>query len=121
MSDEVFDNDYSDFSHDTDSTDSSGLFAGPLRAVMDRIDVSNSLTTPIKDAIDQILQLAAEAVGSEIASVLVRDGNEGGLKFLTAISDGQGRITEASHSTRERYRRPGFRKRPADGSLRRFK
>jgi transcriptional regulator with GAF, ATPase, and Fis domain len=87
MSDEVFDNNYSDFSRDTDSTDSSGLFAGPLREVMDRIDVSNSLTTPIKTAIDQILELAAEAVSSEVASVLVRDGNEGGLKFLTAISD----------------------------------
>lgn len=87
MSDEVFDNDYSNYSDDTDSAHSAELFAQPLREVMDKIDVSNSLTTPIKNAIDQILLLAADAVGSEVASVLVRDGNEGGLKFLTAISD----------------------------------
>lgn len=87
MSDEVIDSEYGDFSHDSDSADSSILFAEPLREAMDRIDVSNSLTTPIKVAIDEILQLAASAVGSEFASVLVRDGNDGTLKFLTAISD----------------------------------
>ena len=85
MSDDDFNIDYGDYSQDT--TDSGALFATQLRDVIDAIDVSNSLTTPLKTAIDQILQLAATAVGSEVASVLVRDGNEGGLKFLTAISD----------------------------------
>ena len=51
------------------------------------IDVSNSLSAPLKRAIDDILQLAAKVVGSVEASVLVRDGNEGGLRFLTAISN----------------------------------
>ena len=61
--------------------------ATQLSKVVDAIDVSNSLTLPLKRAIDEILQLAAKAVGSDEASVMVRDGNEGGLKFLTAVSD----------------------------------
>jgi signal transduction protein with GAF and PtsI domain len=62
-------------------------FAVQLREAVDAIDVSNSLTAPLKRAIETLLQLAAKSVGSEVASVLVRDGNEGGLKFLTAISE----------------------------------
>jgi hypothetical protein len=54
--------------------------------VINQIDVSNSLVVPLKRAIDDILQMAAGSVGSAVASVLVRDGNEGGLKFLTASS-----------------------------------
>jgi transcriptional regulator with GAF, ATPase, and Fis domain len=54
--------------------------------VINLIDVSNSLAVPLKRAIDDILQLAAGSVGSAVASVLVRDGDEGGLKFLTATS-----------------------------------
>jgi hypothetical protein len=54
--------------------------------VINQIDVSDSLTVPIKRAIGDILQLAAGSVGSAVASVLVRDGDEGGLRFLTATS-----------------------------------
>jgi hypothetical protein len=54
--------------------------------VINQIDVSNSLAVPLKRAIDDIMQLAAGSVRSAVASVLVRDGNEGGLKFLTATS-----------------------------------
>jgi GAF domain-containing protein len=64
-----------------------GSFAEQLRDAVNAIDVSNSLTAPLKRAIDDLLHLAVKAVGSEEASVLVREGNEGGLKFLTAISD----------------------------------
>lgn len=87
MSEESYDGIYDTFAHDAYANDSSELFAPQLREVFDAIDVSDSLTTPLKTAIDRLLQLAAEAVGSEHASVLVRDGNEGGLRFLTAISD----------------------------------
>jgi len=80
------DTDYGDF-YEQDAADSSGLYANELRQVLDGIDVSDSLTTPLKNAIDETLNLAARAVGSEVASILVRDGNQGGLKFLTAISD----------------------------------
>jgi transcriptional regulator with GAF, ATPase, and Fis domain len=51
------------------------------------IDISNSLSAPLKQAIDDILQVAADSVGSADASVLIRDGHEGGLRFLLAVSD----------------------------------
>ncbi|MDX6531940.1 MAG: hypothetical protein QOH41_4230 [Blastocatellia bacterium] len=60
--------------------------AAQVGEVVNRIDVSNSLTVPLRRAIDDLLQLAADSVGTAAASVLVRDGDEGGLKFLTATS-----------------------------------
>jgi hypothetical protein len=60
--------------------------AAQVGEVVIRIDVSNSLTVPLRRAIDDLLQLAADSVGTAAASVLVRDGDEGGLKFLTATS-----------------------------------
>jgi GAF domain-containing protein len=38
-------------------------------------------------SIENLLHLAGQAVGSDEVSVLVRDGNEGGLKFLIAIGE----------------------------------
>src|SRR5260370_36058372 len=61
-------------------------FAAQVGDVVSQIDVSNSLSAPLKKAIDDLLQVAAQSVGSTVASVLVRDGDEGGLKFLTATS-----------------------------------
>ena len=61
-------------------------FAAQVSDVVNQVDVSNSLSAPLKLAIDALLQLAAQSVGSAVASVLVRDGDEGGLKFLTATS-----------------------------------
>jgi GAF domain-containing protein len=87
MSDESFDAGYGEFSTDGFSTNRGGPFAAKVREVIEAIDVSDSLTTPLKVAIDELLQVAATTVGSEVASVLVRDGSEGGLRFLTAISD----------------------------------
>ena len=60
--------------------------AAKMSEVISQIDVTNSLTVPLRRAIDDLLQLAAESVGSAVASVLVRDGDEGGLRFLTATS-----------------------------------
>src|SRR5229473_628802 len=60
--------------------------AAQVVEVINQIDVSQSLSVPLKRAIDELLQLAARSVGSAVASVLVRDGDEGGLKFLTATS-----------------------------------
>jgi transcriptional regulator with GAF, ATPase, and Fis domain len=61
--------------------------AEQVRQKVAAIDVSNSLSAPLKQAIDDILQVAAESVGSADASVLIRDGNEGGLRFLVAVSE----------------------------------
>jgi GAF domain-containing protein len=58
-----------------------------IRASLDAVDLSNSLTAPIRQAIDDLLEVAQQAVGSADASVLVRDGREGGLKFLVAVSE----------------------------------
>ncbi|HMG76621.1 MAG TPA: GAF domain-containing protein [Pyrinomonadaceae bacterium] len=61
-------------------------FAAQVSEVVNRIDVANSLTVPLRRAIDDLLQLAATSVGAAVASVLVRHGDDGGLKFLTATS-----------------------------------
>jgi len=58
-----------------------------VRQKIAAIDVSNSLSAPLKNAIDDILKVAADSVGSADASVLIRDGNEGGLRFLVAVSE----------------------------------
>lgn len=86
MSNEGFGENYEP-SQDAFANDNGNSSSEQLRKAVNEIDVSNSLTAPLKRAIDDLLQLAANAVGSKEASVLVRDGNEGGLKFLTAISD----------------------------------
>jgi len=87
MSDESFDAGYDEFATEGNRTSNRGPFADKVREVIESIDVSDSLTTPLKRAIDELLEVAAKTVGSEEASVLIRDGSEGGLKFLTAISD----------------------------------
>jgi GAF domain-containing protein len=61
--------------------------AQKIKASLDAVDLSNSLTAPIRQAIDDLLEVAQKAVGSADASVLVRDGREGGLKFLVAVSE----------------------------------
>jgi len=61
--------------------------AAKIRASLDSVDLSNSLSAPIRQAIDDLLKIAADTVGSADASVLVRDGGEGGLKFLVAVSE----------------------------------
>lgn len=60
-------------------------FEGQLRDAINAIDVANSLTAPLTRSIENLLRVAAQSIGSDEASVLVRDGNEGGLKFLVAI------------------------------------
>ena len=65
--------------------------AAQLSDLANSIDVSDSLTASVQRAIDDLLQAANRAVDSAVASVLVRDGDGGGLRFLTATSG----VTEA--------------------------
>ena len=58
-----------------------------LRTAISAVDVADSLTSPLTNSIQNLLQLAAAAMGSDEASVLVRDGNEGGLRFKVAIGE----------------------------------
>lgn len=60
-------------------------FEEQLRQAIAAVDVADTLTSPLKRSIENLLRLAAHSIGSEEASVLVRDGNKGGLKFLVAI------------------------------------
>lgn len=62
-------------------------FEQQLRDTIRAVDVANTLTDPLKRSIENLLTLAANAVGSDEASVLVRDGNKGGLKFMVAIGE----------------------------------
>ncbi|HEV2915525.1 MAG TPA: GAF domain-containing protein [Pyrinomonadaceae bacterium] len=64
-----------------------GSFEAQLRATINAVEIANALTSPLKNSIKNLLRLAAESVGSDEASVLVRDGNEGGLRFLVAIGE----------------------------------
>ena len=59
-------------------------FEERLRRAVAAVDVTSALTSPLRRSIENLLRLAARAVGSEEASVLVRDGNRGSLKFLVA-------------------------------------
>jgi signal transduction protein with GAF and PtsI domain len=56
-----------------------------LRKIIETIDVANALTDPLTKSIENLLKLSADSLKSEDASVIIRDGDEGDLKFLTAI------------------------------------
>lgn len=62
-------------------------FEGQLRDAIRAVDVANLLTSPLKRSIENLLHVAGDAMGSDEVSVLVRDGNRGGLKFLAAIGE----------------------------------
>jgi signal transduction protein with GAF and PtsI domain len=62
-------------------------FSDRLRRLIETVDLANMLTSPIIDSIRNLLETSATVIGSGEASVLVRDGTEGDLKFLTAIGE----------------------------------
>ena len=64
-----------------------GSFEARLRDAISAVDVANQLSSPLTNSIENLLRIAAHDVGSDTASVLVRDGTRGGLKFLAALSD----------------------------------
>lgn len=62
-----------------------GELAEKLQRLIETIDVANVLTEPLTRSIQDILRATAEDLGSNEASVLVRDGDLGDLRFLCAI------------------------------------
>ncbi len=56
-----------------------------LRSIIETIDVANALTAPLTVSIENLLVISAAQINSEEASVLVRDGDAGDLRFLSAI------------------------------------
>src|SRR3954467_5650578 len=68
-------------------------FEAQLRDAIRVVDVANLMTSPLKNSIENLLHVAGDAMGSDEASVLVRDGNEGGLRFKVAIGEVADKLT----------------------------
>lgn len=56
-----------------------------LRNLIETIDVANALTEPLTASIENLLKITAFEMNSEEASVLIREGDAGDLRFLSAI------------------------------------
>jgi signal transduction protein with GAF and PtsI domain len=55
-----------------------------MQSLLETFDVANILTEPLTRSIEHLLRVSASTMNSEEASVLVRDGDEGDLRFLSA-------------------------------------
>ncbi len=62
-----------------------GDMSAKIRRLIETIDVANVLTDPLTRSIEDLLRVTAADIDSAEASVLVRDGDEGDLRFLSAI------------------------------------
>jgi len=60
-------------------------FERKFRNLIETIDVANALTEPLTVSIENLLKVTAFEMNSEEASVLIREGNDGDLRFLSAI------------------------------------
>lgn len=56
-----------------------------FRSIIEIIDVAHTLTEPINHSIVNLLKISASQMNSDEASVIIRDGDEGDMKFLAAI------------------------------------
>ncbi|MGD9627886.1 MAG: GAF domain-containing protein [Pyrinomonadaceae bacterium] len=67
------------------SDESEGVLTEKLQRLIETIDIANVLTDPLTRAIKDLLTVTAADLESDEASVLIRDGDEGDLRFLCAI------------------------------------
>ncbi len=56
-----------------------------FRSIIETIDIAHTLTEPINQSIVNLLRISANQMNSDEASVIIRDGEEGDMKFLAAI------------------------------------
>jgi signal transduction protein with GAF and PtsI domain len=56
-----------------------------LRKLIETVDIANLLTDPLVRSIRDLLTVSATQIKSAEASVLIRDGDQGDLRFLAAI------------------------------------
>lgn len=56
-----------------------------LRKLIETVDIANLLTDPLVRSIEDLLVVSAKQIKSAEASVLIRDGDQGDLRFLAAI------------------------------------
>jgi len=64
-----------------------------LQRIVETFDAANMLTEPLTNSIENLLKLSADSMKSEEASVIVRDGNEGDMKFLLATGKVANQLT----------------------------
>lgn len=69
-----------------------GELAEKLKRLIETIDIANVLTEPLTRSIEDMLRATAADLGSSEASVLIRDGEEGDLRFLSAIGKVAGQL-----------------------------
>jgi signal transduction protein with GAF and PtsI domain len=55
-----------------------------LRRLVEVVDAASLLTEPLTESIRELLKVSANEIGAREASVLIRDGEEGDLRFLVA-------------------------------------
>ncbi len=58
-----------------------------LRRLIETVDIANLLTEPLTESIGELLALSAAELGAREASVLIRDGAAGDLRFLAATGE----------------------------------
>lgn len=61
--------------------------ADRVRRLIETMDIASILTEPLTRSIEDLLRVSAADVNSVEASVLIRDGGEGDLRFLAAIGE----------------------------------
>ena len=71
-----------------------GEMSAKIRRLIETIDVANVLTDPLTRSIEDLLRVTAADINSGEASVLVRDGDEGDLRFLSAIGKVAGQLID---------------------------
>jgi signal transduction protein with GAF and PtsI domain len=64
-----------------------GDLVGKLQRLIETVDIANLLTEPLTRSIVDLLEVSAAQMNSAEASVLIRDGDEGDLRFLVAIGE----------------------------------
>jgi len=58
-----------------------------LRRLIETVDIANLLTEPLTSSLRNMLAVSAGELGAREASVLIRDGMEGDLRFLAATGE----------------------------------
>jgi signal transduction protein with GAF and PtsI domain len=69
------------------SESNQGPIEAKLRRLIETVDIANLLTEPLVHSINNLLRTSASNIDSDEASVLIREGEDGDLRFLTAIGE----------------------------------
>ena len=89
-----------------------------LRALIETLDVADALTEPLTESIENLLTITSAELQSEEASVIIREGEAGDLRFLTAIGKVADQLKNVKNSGGQRRCRFCFFVGTADGGRR---